>query len=228
MATTDGIGATSQPSPTSTAGAKKSLADNFDAFLLLLTKQLQNQDPLKPMDSNEFTQQLVQYSSVEQAIKQNENLESMLAMLQSQQSISYVGMIGKEITYLGDEATLGETDGASWKYEVGAATASATVQVLDATGKVVYQTTVTPKTGINAFEWDGNATGGSRAPEGSYTLKVTGLDKDGKSTTALVYASGIVSGIETDADGTSLVVGPYVVAPSQVRAVNDPVTAPIN
>lgn len=223
MATTDGVGSTTQTSATGTAAARKSLTDNFDAFLLLLTKQLQNQDPLKPMDSNEFTQQLVQYSSVEQAIKQNENLESMLAMLQSQQSISYVGMIGKEVTYLGDEATLGETDGANWKYEVGAATAAATVQVLNAAGQVVYQTTVAPTTGINDFAWDGIAASGDRAPEGSYTLKVTGLDKDGKSTTALVYATGIVSGIETDSEGTALVVGPYVVEPSQVRAVNDPV-----
>lgn len=223
MVTTDGIGSTTQTPPTGTAAAKKSLADNFDAFLTLLTKQLQNQDPLKPMDSNEFTQQLVQYSSVEQAIKQNENLETMVAMLQSQQSISYVGMIGKQITYLGDDATLGATDGASWKFEVGAATASATIQVIDATGKTVYQTTVAPTTGINAFEWDGNTTGGSRAPEGSYSLKVTGLDKDGKSTTALVYAAGIVSGIETDSEGTALVVGPYVVEPNQVRAVNNPV-----
>jgi flagellar basal-body rod modification protein FlgD len=223
MATTDGVGSTTQTSSTGTAAAKKSLADNFDAFLTLLTKQLQNQDPLKPMDSNEFTQQLVQYSAVEQAIKQNENLESMLALLKGQQTLDYVSMIGKEITYLGDDATLGATGGADWKYEVGAATTTATIQVLDATGKVVYQTTVTPKTGINDFEWDGKKTDGTRAAEGSYTMKVTGLDKDGKSTTALIYATGLVSGIETDSDGTSLVVGPYVVAPSDVRAVNNPV-----
>ena len=223
MATTDGVGSTTQTPPTGTAAAKKSLADNFDAFLTLLTKQLQNQDPLKPMDSNEFTQQLVQYSSVEQAIKQNENLESVLALLQSAQSIDYVGMIGKQVTYLGDDATLGETDGVNWKYEVGADTKSATIQVIDATGKAVYQTTVAPTTGINEFNWDGNKTDGSRAAEGSYMLKVTGLDADGKSTTAQVYATGTVSGIETDSEGTSLVVGPYVVAPSQVRAVNNPI-----
>ena len=223
MATTDGVSSTTQTSATGTAAAKKSLADNFDAFLTLLTKQLQNQDPLKPMDSNEFTQQLVQYSSVEQAIKQNENLETMVAMLQSQQSIEYVGMIGKQVTYLGDEATLGETDGASWKYEVGAGTASATFQVVDAAGKTIFQKTVSPTSGINAFDWDGLKTDGTRALEGSYKLKVTGLDKDGKSTTALVYASGTVSGIETDSEGTMLVVGAYVVEPNKVRAVNNPV-----
>jgi flagellar basal-body rod modification protein FlgD len=218
----EGIGGTIDTTSSNTTAAKKSLADNFDAFLLLLTKQLQNQDPLKPMDSNEFTQQLVQYSSVEQAIKQNENLEVVMALLQSSQSVQYVNMIGKEITYLGDDAMLGESDGAAWKYEVGANTKLATIQVVDAAGKTVYQATVTPQSGINTFEWDGNTTGGDRAPEGSYTLKVTGLDEKGQSSAALVYATGTVTGIETDSTGTLLVVGPYVVAPSEVRAVNAP------
>ena len=89
---------TSTTAVTGAAAAQKSLASNFDTFLTLLTTQLQHQDPLSPMDSTEFTQQLVQFSSVEQQISANKNLESLIALTKSRSSADAVSYLGKSLT----------------------------------------------------------------------------------------------------------------------------------
>ena len=88
------------------AASRATFGDNYDTFLKLLTSQLQNQNPLSPMDSTQFTSQLVQYSSVEQAIKQNENLEKLIAMQSSTQSANAVGYIGKSVDMSGERVGL--------------------------------------------------------------------------------------------------------------------------
>ncbi|MEZ6022857.1 MAG: flagellar hook capping FlgD N-terminal domain-containing protein [Hyphomonadaceae bacterium] len=80
--------------PAESAGSRQRLSDNYDTFLVLLTAQLQNQDPLAPMDSTEFTQQLVQYSQVEQQIRTNEQLEGLVGQYQAASAgaaLSYLG-----------------------------------------------------------------------------------------------------------------------------------------
>ena len=74
------------------------MSSNFDTFLTLLTTQLQNQDPLSPMDSNQFTQQLVQFSQVEQQINSNKNLESLISLTKNQTSVDAVSYLGKTLT----------------------------------------------------------------------------------------------------------------------------------
>lgn len=204
-------------SAANTAG--KTLADNFDTFLTLLTKQLQNQDPLSPMDSNQFTQQLVQYSGVEQSIQTNKNLEQMLSFFRGQQASDAVGYIGKEVTAEGPEAYLGSTGNLNWKFEFDGAPKTATVQVVNSAGTVVHQTTLTSPTGMQSVDWDGKLASGSRAPNDIYTLKVTGLDADGQSVTSSIYTTGIVDGVET-ADGETFVTIKGVSIPADaIRAV---------
>src|ERR1044071_1210572 len=95
--TTSAANAASQAA--SQAGsAQKTLASNFDTFLSLLTTQLKNQDPMSPMDSNQFTQQLVQFSQVEQQINSNKNLESLIALTKSQTTTAAVSYLGKTPT----------------------------------------------------------------------------------------------------------------------------------
>jgi hypothetical protein len=90
--------ATSASTTSAAANAQKSLSGNFETFLTLLTTQLKNQDPLSPMDSNQFTQQLVQFSQVEQQINSNKNLESLIALTKSQSATSAVSYLGKTLT----------------------------------------------------------------------------------------------------------------------------------
>ena len=102
-------------SGSSTSFATSSLAENFDTFLTLLTVQLQNQDPLDPLDTNEFTSQLVQFTAVEQAIATNNNLESLIGLTELSHAATRISYLGKEVEAPGSTSYL--TDGkAEWSY----------------------------------------------------------------------------------------------------------------
>src|SRR5262249_10208809 len=73
------------------SNAASQLAGNFDEFLKLLTTQLQHQDPLSPLDPNQFTQELVQFSSVEQQIQTNTSLSTLISLQQNAQVTSALG-----------------------------------------------------------------------------------------------------------------------------------------
>src|ERR1700684_4390416 len=85
------------------------IASNFTEFLQLLTTQLQNQDPLSPMDTNQFTQQLVEFSQVEQQMNTNTNLQTLITQGQTQSGAYATGYLGKVVTVTGGQAAL--TDG---------------------------------------------------------------------------------------------------------------------
>src|SRR5690242_8555320 len=109
---------TTDPTATQSAAAK-TLAGNFDTFLTLLTTQLQNQDPLNPMDSNQFTQQLVEFSQVEQQINTNDNLKTLISLGQSRSAADAVGYLGKAVTVSNGDAALANGT-ANWNYQLGA------------------------------------------------------------------------------------------------------------
>ena len=121
----------------STSTAMQQLSGNMNTFLTLLTTQLQNQDPLSPMDSTQFTQQLVEYSQVEQQINTNSNLQNLISLQQAGAGAAAVGYLGKNVTVTNGNAAL--TNGsATWNYNLPAAAATTTLTVTDATGKTVY------------------------------------------------------------------------------------------
>src|SRR5271169_6527884 len=98
--------------------ASQQLAGNFDTFLQLLTTQLQNQDPLDPLDTNEFTQQLVEFASVEQQINMNTNLQTLISMQQTSEATSALQFLGTNVTVSGSTATLSNATGspATWTF----------------------------------------------------------------------------------------------------------------
>src|SRR6187200_46839 len=144
-------------STTSASGATKSqsqLAANFDTFLVLLTAQLKNQDPLEPMDSNQFTQQLVQFSQVEQQINSNKNLESLIALSKASTATDAVSYLGKTVTLTDGTAAL--MDGqANWAYSLDNKASSATLYVKNMRGDVVYSAPAEMTEGMHSFTWDG-------------------------------------------------------------------------
>ena len=109
--------AATSPAQQASSLAGGNLAQNFDDFIMLLVAQLKNQDPLDPISTNEFTNQIVQFASVEQAIATNTNLERMIALQRSNQITSAVGYLGKRIEAEGDTTAL--ADGiAEWNYSL--------------------------------------------------------------------------------------------------------------
>lgn len=201
------------------------LADNFDTFLTLLTTQLQNQDPLSPLESNEFTQQLVQFSQVEQSIATNTNLEKVLGLLGSNNVASNVAYIGKDVMVAG--GSNGLADGkANWRYTVPAGATEVSLTIEDSSGKLVYAGSGEVATGGHTFEWDGKDNGGEQLQDGGYVLKVSAVDGNGEVLPTDVAALGRVTGVQTGDNGTELLIGGIAVSTDDVLQVTEPAPEP--
>jgi flagellar basal-body rod modification protein FlgD len=206
-------------SGTAAAGAL-SLADNFDTFLTLLTTQLKNQDPLSPMDSSEFTQQLVQFSSVEQQIHANKNLESLIALQRAGAGAAAVGYIGREVTAESDTAAL-KNGHAVWSYALDADADETTILVKDMNGKIVATRNGETGIGRHIFDWDGLDNLGNPLPDGAYSLEVSATGANGGAVTVAVGITGVVSGVLFTGDEPELAVGGVTVRLRDVLSVSN-------
>jgi flagellar basal-body rod modification protein FlgD len=188
--------AAQQSSGTSSAQAATTLSSNFDTFLKILTSQIQNQDPLEPMDSSQFTQQLVQFSGVEQQIKANSQLESLIKSAHSSTGASLAGYLGQKVEV---DSAGAEFDGQpiNWKYNLPADAKSATVTVTDAAGKVLYSKTGETAKGDHDFVWNGELNkGGTAAKDTPYWISVVAEDANSKAITPTHSLVTTVSGID--------------------------------
>jgi flagellar basal-body rod modification protein FlgD len=204
------------------SGASRSqsqLAANFDTFLLLLTAQLKNQDPLEPMDSNEFTQQLVQFSQVEQQIHSNKSLESLIALTQARSASDAVSYLGKTLTLTDGTAALmgGE---ANWAYALNNDAASATMTILNAHGDVVYTAPAETSEGLHSFAWDGVGSNGATLPPGPYQLRVMAKASDGSSIATRIASQGVISEVDLTGSEPILMIGPLGVPISKATLLS--------
>ncbi len=173
------------------------LFDNFETFLTLLTTQLRNQDPLSPLDSNEFTAQLTQMAGVEQQLLTNDLLKGMIDSQNSNTLANSAAYIGKDGTAIWN-TTRFEEGSADWSYELGSNATSVSLEVLDASGKVVWRGEGDGKTtGVHDFQWDGKTTGGGQVDDGGvYSLRVTAKDAAGKAVGSQTLIRGRVTSVE--------------------------------
>lgn len=198
------------------------LASNFETFLTLLTSQLKNQDPLSPVDSNQFTAQLTQMAGVEQQLLTNDLLKGLLEAQGG-------GSLGAAAAYIGREATAAWsatkfTDGeANWTYELAANASTAKLQVVDGAGKVVWEGDAPDKTtGLHEFAWDGKATNGSDAKAGEvYSLKITAKTAAGETVDSQILTKGRITGVEMYDGQTYLTVGNSILPLSTVIALEE-------
>lgn len=185
--------------------SRNAIASNFDTFLKLLTTQLQNQNPLEPLDTNQFTQQLVQFAGVEQQLKQNEQLATLITLELSSQASTALSFVGKKVAVDGTTARL--TDGeAKWSYSVDKPS-SATITIKNSTGQTVYTTTRTLQPGAQAFEWDGRGTNGVQLPDGDYTISITAKDASGQTVAVSTEVQGAVDSVDLSKSPPVLSVG---------------------
>src|SRR5271167_1458343 len=170
---------------TSTPDAMAQLSGNFDTFLQLLTTQLKNQDPTSPMDSNQFTQQLVEYSQVEQQINTNSNLQTLITQGTTNASAVTTGYLGKNVSVTNGNASL--TNGAAtWTYNLGTASATTQLSITNASGQTVYTGAGSTAAGNNTFNWNGEDANGNQLSDGTYKLTVTATDQSGATVTTSV------------------------------------------
>jgi flagellar basal-body rod modification protein FlgD len=215
-------GTTNAPATNSTSTNVSSnstqIAGNFQQFLTLLTTQLQNQSPLDPLDTNQFTQQLVQFASVEQQLKTNDTLSSLLTSTKASTTANAAGYVGLNVT--ADGATKDLAGGsASWTINPSKAAAKATVTIKDANGSVVSTKTTMLAAGPQTFTWDGKNTNGVAQPNGSYTIAVTGTDASGQPVNVSTEVSGTVSAVDVSGDSPLLTVGGTTIPLSSVKTL---------
>ena len=197
----------------STASAdSQQLSADMNTFLTLLTTQLKYQDPLDPMDTAEFTNQLVQYSSVEQAIKTNTKLDSLLSMNIANLGAQAVSYIGKVAQVLGDVMPL-EGGKAKATYTFEENVKSAVITVKDMNGKIVYSEQGKITAGTHEFTWDGKDSDGNQLEDGAYQIEVTAKAESGNGTpSVMTTVFGRVTGVASDSNGVYVGLGDAVTA----------------
>lgn len=199
-----------------TNSALGSLNGNLTNFLSLLMTQLKNQDPTAPMDTNTFTSQLVQYSSVEQQINTNTNLTNLITATQSNTILQSSALVGKEVTATNDHLTLQNRQA-----EIHFTAPSAkpvTITVTSDTGERILQTNLTAAAGKNDWAWNGKNTDGRTVADGSY--KVSVADQTGTSLPTSV--TGIVTGMQRSGTGVNAVLGSLQTEVGTIQSVVTP------
>ena len=185
---------------------QQKLDEDLNRFLNLLITQLQNQDPLDPLDANEFTSQLVQFASVEQQIYQNANLEKLVTGQQNTQVAAMVSYLGTTIEAAGDTMAL-ENGKAVMTYALGENAHETTIAVKNASGEVVAVATGETTTGRHTFEWDGRDSDGAPVADGPYTVEVSAQRSDGSFVDVSTTVFGRVTGASIDDNGVVLSLG---------------------
>jgi flagellar basal-body rod modification protein FlgD len=217
---TNATGAASASAASSSSAAstdRSQIAGNFQQFLQLLTTQLKNQSPLDPLDTNQFTQQLVQFASVEQQLKTNDTLSSLLTSAKASTAATAATYVGLDVT--ADGATQSLSNGtASWTLTPARA-AKASVTIKDANGAVVATKNTTLPAGAQTFTWDGKNAEGSALPAGSYTISVGAQDTSGQSVAVSTEVSGTVTAVDISGGAPVLTVGGASVPLSTVKTI---------
>ncbi|HVK91528.1 flagellar hook assembly protein FlgD [Bosea sp. NBC_00550] len=217
MAVSGASSSSSTSNNTTVNGSTSGIANNFDQFLLLLTTQLKNQSPLDPLDTNQFTAQLVQFAGVEQQLKTNETLGSLLSLSAAGTATNAVGFIGAKIT--ADGATTRLIEGkAEWKVNMASA-GTGTVTIKDSKGNVVQTATKTLVAGDQTYSWDGTTSTGTKAPDGEYTITIDAKNVAGEAVTAKTQISGIVDGVDFTSSIPMLKIGSISVPIDKVKSV---------
>ncbi len=211
-----GVGSSTGASTQNTSLA--SLSSNFETFMTLLTAQLKAQDPLSPLDTKDFTNQLVQFSGVEQQIKTND----LLTKLGSSLSIS-AGSLA--VSYLGKTATASTNDAAItnnkavWNYEMPANANSVTMKIYDSNNKLVYSADGEKAAGKHTFEWNGKSSNGTVNKSGTFKLVIEAKNASGVSLNSNITRSGTISYVDMSGSEPMVQINGVNIALSKVTSV---------
>ncbi|WP_298872552.1 flagellar hook capping FlgD N-terminal domain-containing protein [uncultured Bradyrhizobium sp.] len=206
----------SSSSLSSSTGA--TLAGNFQTFLTLLTTQLQNQNPLDPLDTNQFTQQLVQFAGVEQQLKTNDSLSQLVTLQQTTQATQALDFVGKTAVVDGTTATMSQSS-ATWHLNV-PSSATVSISIANSTGQTVFNGQYSAGAGADIpFTWNGQGNDGTQWPDGKYTITATGKDASGNPVGVAAQVQGTVSSVDLTQSPPLLTIDGNSYTLSQVKSV---------
>jgi flagellar basal-body rod modification protein FlgD len=211
-----GIGSSST-AVADTSRSAATLASNFDQFLTLLTTQLRNQSPLDPMDANQFTQQLVQFSGVEQQLKTNDLMNRLIATNSVAAATGAVSFIGKTVVVDSAAAPLASGK-AEWLLDFPRAASGVTVEVRDARGQVVFTEKRAFAAGEQTYSWNGRTTTGGAAPAGTYQISVK-AGEDAANLNVRTSVVGTVDAVDFSGADAKLKLGDLTVTLDSIRTI---------
>jgi len=198
------------------------IASNFTTFLQLLTTQLKNQNPLDPLDTNQFTQQLVEFAQVEQQMKSNDQLSSLVSLEKSAQATTALAYVGATVVVDGSTAQL--TNGtANWSLNV-TKPSTATITIKDSTGQNVYSGTVAVNPGTQNFTWNGRGNDGRLWPDGAYTLTATAVDANQQSVAISTEVQAVVDSVDLTQDTPQLSINGQNYTLDKIKRIVRPTT----
>lgn len=198
-------------------GALSALSGNVNDFLKLLMTQLQNQDPTAPLDTNQFTSQLVQFSTVEQQINTNNSLTKLIELSQGNAVLQSSALVGKQVEVQADSLAL-QGGKAGLRFEASGPQA-VSIGVYDAGGAKVRDATMAAQAGRNEWAWDGKDNGGRTVPDGAYRTVVAATDSSGASQPVAFRVAGAATGVQRKNDAMVVQLGALEVGLPSVRAV---------
>jgi flagellar basal-body rod modification protein FlgD len=215
-----GSSSSSSSAAASSALASQQIAGNFQSFLQLLTVQLQNQNPLSPLDTNQFTQQLVEFAGVQQQLNTNDSLATLVSLQQTAQSTQALGFVGKTAVVNGSTAAL-TTSGATWQLSVPTAS-TVDINITASNGQTVFTGTYNATAGNNQpFSWNGQGTDGTQEPAGNYTLTATAKDSSNNTVAITTQVEGVVSSVDLTQSPPLLTIGGNTFTVNQIQSIVD-------
>lgn len=191
-------------------------------FLKLLVTQMKNQDPTNPMDNQQLTAQMAQFSSLEQLMNINTGLTNLLSASNSTTSAQALSLIGKEVTVQGHNTYVKGGKAGDIAMELSGNASAVTITVEDQNGNVVRTiTSGAMSAGPQAVKWDGNSDSGSPLPDGMYSYNVEAKDAGGKDLDVTTYAKGIATTISFDKGVAYVHIGDLKFMLSEIVEVNN-------
>jgi flagellar basal-body rod modification protein FlgD len=200
------------------AMASQQIAGNFQSFLTLLTTQLQNQNPLDPLDTNQFTQQLVEFAGVQQQLNTNDSLATLVSLQQTTQSTQALAFVGHVAVVAGSTAALSNSE-AGWELDI-PSNSDLTVNITSSTGQTVFTGNYNVTAGNNQpFAWNGTGNDGTQWPDGSYTLTATAKDSSGNNVAVGTSIQGVVSSVDLSQSPPLLSINGQTYTVNQIKAI---------
>jgi flagellar basal-body rod modification protein FlgD len=224
MTTTNTTTPTSSSTPSSSSSAAaiagtQQIAGNFNTFLQLLTTQLQNQDPLSPLDTDQFTQQLVEFASVQQEVDTNQNMQTLIALQQTSQATSALQLVGSTVTVSGTTASLASGSPATWSLN-SPSPATGTVTITNSSGITAYTGTVSLTGGTQTYSWNGQGSNGVTWPAGQYTMAISATSASGQSVSVTSQVQGTVSGVNLSSSPAQVIVNGQDYPISSIQSIS--------
>ncbi len=202
----------------SASDALSSLSGNFSSFLKMLMTQLQNQDPTSPMDTSQFTTELVQFSSVEQQINTNSSLNQLIQLTQGGEVVQSTAMLGHTVTAQSSQLAL--QNGSAGVQFTAQSAGPVGIAVTDSSGSQLYAGVVKAAAGSNSWTWNGLNSAGAQVPDGAYTVSVTAADANGNATALPFTVSGTATGVTESGSSVQLQLGSLPVDFANIRSVS--------